>query len=130
MEGKKVYDLFENGTLKLPEGEKTFADIPWTAHAAFDGVELKHIVTSADSGGAFSFHLIRVAPGKKIGEHTHDVQTETHEVICGGGTCINGDGEYAVSPGNVTIFRPKVPHQVLAGEEGIMVFAKFFPALC
>lgn len=129
MEQKKVFDLFENGTLKLPEGEKAFADIPWTAHAAFEGVELKHIVTSAESGGAFSFHLIRVAPGKKIGEHTHDVQTETHEVIAGGGTCINGNAEFAFEPGNVTIFSPKVPHQVIAGEEGIMVFAKFFPAL-
>lgn len=85
--------------------------------------------TSADSGGAFSFQLIRVAPGKKIGEHTHDIQTETHEVICGGGICINGGGKYDVVPGDVTIFRPKVPHPVLAGEDGVMVFAKFFPAL-
>lgn len=126
---KGLFDLFENGTLKTPAGEKDFSGVPWTPHPAFEGVELKHIMTSGDTGGAFSFHLIRVAPDKEIGIHTHAIQTETHEVIAGNGTCVNGDAEFNFEPGNITVFNPTVPHRVIAGKEGIMVFAKFFPAL-
>jgi hypothetical protein len=27
------------------------------------GIELKHIVTSKETGGIYSFHLVRIAPG-------------------------------------------------------------------
>ncbi len=129
MDNKAFYELFEKGKLVLPEGEKNFADLPWNPHKKFEGVELKHIVTSEDTGGAYSYHLIRVAPGKSIGEHSHHNQVETHEVIAGKGTCINGGAEYEYEPGCVTIFRADTVHQVIAGDEGVMVFAKFFPAL-
>ncbi len=52
-----------------------------SAHPAFEGVVLKHIVTSEKMDGQFSFHLVRIAPNKKIGSHIHEKQLETHEVI-------------------------------------------------
>ena len=36
----------------------------------------------------YSYHLVRIAPGKSILDHIHDPQLETHEVISGKGTCI------------------------------------------
>ena len=115
-------DLFERF-------ERAFADVPWSGHPAFEGVELKHILTSKETGGAFSFHLVRIAPGKKIGNHVHAAQLETHEVIAGGGVCVNGGENLAYAPGVVSILPANVPHEVAAGEEGLFLFAKFIPAL-
>lgn len=119
----------EAGRLALPEKEILFGEIPWTRHPAFEGVELKAIAASPKSGEAFSFHLVRIAPNQKIGRHIHESQIETHEVISGRGTCIHGGTELRYEPGVVSVFPKGVPHEVLAGEEGLLLFAKFFPAL-
>lgn len=129
MQYRDLFEKFEVGKLSLPEGERTFAEIPWSPHPAFEGVELKHILTSRETGGAFSFHLVRIAPGKKIGNHVHAAQLETHEVIAGGGICINDGGELVYAPGVVSIFPANVPHEVVADEDGLFLFAKFIPAL-
>ena len=129
----QYHDLFERfdreGKLSLPGGERAFADIPWSRHPAFEGVELKHILTSKETGGAFSFHLVRIAAGKKIGDHVHAAQLETHEVIAGVGVCISDGRELVYAPGVVSILPANVPHEVVAGEDGLFLFAKFIPAL-
>lgn len=129
----KYKDLFEtfdrDGRLLLPERTRAFEEIPWSKHPAFEGVELKHIVTSEQTGGQFSYHLVRVAPGKAIGTHVHDPQLETHEVIAGSGRCIYRGAELAYEPGVLTILSPGVPHEVFAGPDGLFLFAKFIPAL-
>lgn len=130
MEFKKLFERFgEAGRLALPGMEIPFADIPWSKHPAFEGVELKHIVASEQTNGQFSFHLVRIAPNKKIGRHIHESQLETHEVISGEGVCIHDQAEIRYEPGVITILPVAVPHEVLAGEEGLYLFAKFFPAL-
>lgn len=62
--GNDLFETFDNGSLRLPKSTAEFADIPWTKHPAFDGVELKHIVSAKDTAGQFSYHLVRIAPGK------------------------------------------------------------------
>ncbi len=125
-----VFEAFNEGKFQDPERIVNFADIPWSKHPVFDGVELKHIVTSKVTGGAYSFHLVRIAPGKSILDHIHDPQLETHEVIAGYGTCINDGHEIVYAPGVISIMPAKVHHEVHAGEEGLYLFAKFMPALC
>jgi len=99
MDEKNLFERFDEGGKLLLPGETTaFDKIPWSKHPAFEGVELKHIVTAEKTDGQFSFHLVRIAPNKKIGNHIHEKQLETHEVI--------------------------------AGEDGLSLFAKFIPALC
>lgn len=72
MEFKKLFDKFSTGgKLLLPVSAASFDDIPWSVHPTFDGVELKNIITSDQTGGQFSFHLVKIAPGKKIGSHIH-----------------------------------------------------------
>ncbi len=69
-----LFEAFNNGFLKLTNQTVAFADIPWSKHPVFEGVELKHIVTSKDTDGKFSYHLVRIAPKKSIEDHTHETQ--------------------------------------------------------
>ena len=131
MDFKNLFEKFDGGgKLLLPDAEISFAAIPWSKHPAFEGVELKHIITSERTGGQFSYHLVRIAPNKKIGSHIHEKQLETHEVISGTGVCVNDGVELPYETGVISIFPIGVPHEVIAGDDGLYLFAKFMPALC
>ncbi len=131
MDFKNLFEKFnEGGKLLLPDTTVSFDSIPWSKHPTFEGVELKHIITSEKTGGQFSFHLVRIAPNKKIGNHTHEKQLETHEVISGAGVCVNDGVELPYEAGTISIFPVGVPHEVIAGDDGLYLFAKFMPALC
>ena len=125
-----TFELFNNGKLVLPEKETGFAGIEWSKHPTFKGVELKHIITAKDTDGKFSYHLVRIASGCSIGNHIHETQLETHEVIMGNGKCVNAGNAIPYEPGTISIMQAGVPHEVDAGSEGLYLFAKFMPALC
>ncbi|MDR0701026.1 MAG: cupin domain-containing protein [Azoarcus sp.] len=125
----KTTEAFDNGSLRLPDRKTDFGSVPWSK-AAFDGVELKHLVTGKDTNGQFSYHLVRIAPGKEIGMHTHPAQWETHEIIEGAGVCINNGVRLPYAPGTISIFPSGIMHSVRADEEGLLLLAKFIPALC
>ena len=131
MDYKNLFEKFnEGGKLLLPDATITFDAIPWSKHPTFEGVELKHIITSERTDGEFSYHLVRMAPNKKIGNHIHEKQLETHEVISGTGVCVNDGVELPYETGVISIFPIGVPHEVIAGDDGLCLFAKFMPALC
>ena len=131
MNYKNLFEKFnEGGKLLLKDATVTFDAIPWSKHPAFEGVELKHIITSERTDGQFSYHLVRIAPNKKIGSHIHEKQLETHEVISGTGVCVNDGVELTYETGIISIFPIGVPHEVIAGDDGLCLFAKFMPALC
>ncbi len=125
-----TFELFNNGKLVLPEKETDFVELEWTEHPTFKGVELKHIITAKDTDGMFSFHLVRIAADCSIGNHIHETQLETHEVIKGSGKCINAGSIIPYEPGTISVMQAGVPHEVIAGSEGLYLFAKFMPALC
>ena len=131
MNYKNLFEKFnEGGKLLLKDATVTFDAIPWSKHPAFEGVELKAIITSERTEGRFSYHLVRIAPNKKIGSHIHEKQLETHEVISGTGVCVNDGVELPYETGVISIFPIGVPHEVIAGDDGLCLFAKFMPALC
>ena len=131
MDYKNLFEKFnEGGKLLLPDATITFDAIPWSKHPTFKGVELKHIITSERTDGQFSYHLVRIAPNKKIGNHIHEKQLEMHEVISGTGVCVNDGVELPYEAGIISIFPVGVPHEVIAGDDGLCLFAKFMPALC
>ncbi len=131
MDYKNLFEKFnEGGKLLLPEATVEFDAIAWSKHPTFEGVELKHIITSEKTNGQFSFHLVRIAPNKKIGNHIHEKQLETHEVISGTGICVNNGTKLSYEAGVISIFPIRVVHEVIAGEDGLYLFAKFMPALC
>ena len=125
-----TFALFDNGKLVLPEKEVGFAEIEWSKHPTFAGVELKHIITAKDTEGMFSYHLVRIAPDCNIGNHIHETQLETHEVIKGNGRCVNAGSTIPYEPGTISIMQAGTAHEVHAGSEGLYLFAKFMPALC
>lgn len=127
---KNIFEKFDmDGELCLPGKTISFGLLPWNKHPTFDGVELKHLLTGEDTAGKFSYHLIKIAPGKAIGCHSHQIQVETHEVIAGEATCQIDDREVICKPGDITLFPAGKPHEVHAGQDGLYVFAKFIPAL-
>ena len=131
MNYKNLFEKFnEGGKLLLKDATVTFDAIPWSKQPTFEGVELKHIITSERTDGQFSYHLVRIAPNKKIGSHIHEKQLETHEVISGTGVCVNDGVELPYEAGIISIFPVGVPHEVIAGDDGLCLFAKFMPALC
>ena len=131
MDYKNLFEKFnEGGKLLLPDATVAFDAIPWSKHPTSPGVELKHIITSEKTDGQFSFHLVRIAPNKKIGNHIHEKKLETHEVISGAGICVNNGAELPYEAGIISIFPIGVPPEVIAGENGLYLFAKFMPALC
>lgn len=127
---KEVFEAFNNGMFEIPGKRINFVEIPWSKHPTFEGVQLKHLVRAGETGGAYSFHLVRIAPNCSILDHIHDPQLETHEVIAGSGKCINDGTEIDYTPGVISVMPSKVHHEVHAGEEGLYLFAKFMPALC
>ena len=130
MNHQELFEQFSmKGQLKLPAAAIPFGELPWNNHPTFDGVELKHLVASGQTGGQFSYHLVRIAPNKAIGRHIHETQLETHEVIAGTGTCVNDHADLSYEPGTITILPMGLPHEVKAGPDGLYLFAKFIPAL-
>ncbi len=127
---ENLFEKFNGGALLLPTMSKSFKSFLWNKHPAFDGVELKHIVTANDTNGQFSCHLVRIAPNKKIGNHVHSEQSEIHEVIDGSGICINEGRKIDYETGIISIMKMGTPHEVIAGNDGLYLFAKFIPALC
>lgn len=127
--GETLFAAFEQGELALPGRRVAFMERDWQPHSQFAGVALKHLLAAADTGGAFSYHLVRVEPGCAIGEHSHATQQETHEVIAGAGICRNQDEDIAYRTGLVSLIAPGARHAVAAGEEGLLLFAKFIPPL-
>ena len=52
MDYRNLFEKFDGeGKLLLPDVEVLFAAIPWLKHPSFEGVELKHIITSERTDG-------------------------------------------------------------------------------
>ena len=117
---KDVFEAFNIGNLSIPGKIIKFDQIEWSKHPTFEGVELKHIITGKQTEGQFSYHLVRIAPGKAIKNHIHETQLETHEVIAGTGVCINDGTElkYEVGVWNCFLYSSKFSyHHQLSKDE-------------
>jgi mannose-6-phosphate isomerase-like protein (cupin superfamily) len=129
MTGKELFDKFDNGVFSIPGLTVDVGALNWYTHPEFGDLEIKDIVTGALTEGKYSFHLLRLAPNGKIGLHSHETQTEINEVISGYGICVNGGKETDLIPGTITVSPAQVEHKMIAGDAGLLLFAKFFPAL-
>jgi quercetin dioxygenase-like cupin family protein len=116
-------------TLILDQNEIQIESIPWTPHATFKGVALKHLVKGKDTAQQASFHLVKVDAGCALLEHTHPGKWELHEVIQGNARAIINNQNFEYFPGLMILIPADTSHAVFAGDEGIILSAKFFPAL-
>ncbi|WP_319582451.1 cupin domain-containing protein [uncultured Pseudodesulfovibrio sp.] len=124
-----IFTEFETGTVTARGEIKSAADLPWNQHPTFVGVALKHLVTGAETGGAFSAHLVRLDPNAEIEDHIHETNWELHEVAEGSGVCVLEGDSIPYAPGRVAVMPQKALHRVRAGQDGLCLLAKFVPAL-
>ena len=62
----EVFEAFNKGCLIVPKKTINFEQVEWSKHPTFEGVELKHIIKGEQTDEKFSYHLVRIAPGKSI----------------------------------------------------------------
>lgn len=113
----------------VPENNCCREDEEWFPHPSFTGVHLRNLVFGAETGGSFSAHLVRVDPGRSIGDHAHETQWEMHQVLQGDGSCATLNRVIDYEPGVCVVLPRGSRHRVTAGVQGLFLVATFAPAL-
>ena len=129
MNNTAISAYFEKGKISLLTRDISSESIPWTPHPQFPGVFLKHLVKGVETGGNLSCHMVRVEPNCTLKEHIHDGKLEIHEIVEGSGTCTLDGRTIPYSVGSIAVIPSNIKHEVIAGNEGIYILAKFSPAL-
>jgi mannose-6-phosphate isomerase-like protein (cupin superfamily) len=129
METKEIVVCLANGTATYVDRDDAAEEIPWNQHPKFKGVYLKHIIKGADTEGKLSCHMVKMNPDAILEEHVHGNQWELHEVIEGEGKFFLGTKETPYFPGRMGVIPRGTNHKVIAGKSGMVLLAKFFPAL-
>ncbi|MDD2463045.1 MAG: AraC family ligand binding domain-containing protein [Desulfobulbus sp.] len=118
-----------NGTVYFSHRSDNISQSSWIAHPTFRGVRLKHMITGADTAGVFSSHLVTIDTDCCLEAHCHDDQLELHEVIQGEGVCHFAEQALAYRLGTMAVIPKGERHMIQAGGNGLVLLAKFFPAL-
>lgn len=129
MKTENLITNLEKGNTHLLTASVSNVEKQWNPHLKFKGVYLKHIITGGQTGNRFSSHIVKIEPGCILDEHIHEGKTELHEVIEGDGICYLNDTRVIYSPGDCATIPDDTKHKVNAGEQGLILLAKFFPAL-
>ncbi len=129
MQGMEISEQLARGSITFPDRSEEIDDLPWNEHPRFPGVFLKHLVKGVDTEGRLSCHLVRIEPRCALEEHVHDGQWELHEVLQGEGSFLVNGRETAYYPGRMAVIPKRAKHKVVAGSGGLVLLAKFFPAL-
>ena len=101
----------------------------WNAHPTYKGVYLKHLILGKDTENQLSCHIVKVEPNCILDTHLHDGKIEIHEVVSGSGTMFLDKKEINYTVGQICVIPANTPHKVVAGKDGLYLFAKFTPAL-
>ncbi len=129
MKTKDIAACINNGTITFTDKVIQVEAINWVAHPSFEGVYLKHLIRGADTEGQLSCHMVKIDPGCTLETHTHAEQWELHEVIGGEGLGMLAEKALSYKAGQITVIPCGTPHAVTAGDQGLVLLAKFFPAL-
>jgi quercetin dioxygenase-like cupin family protein len=128
MEAETISTSIANGTIHYSGCSKNISDVKWVKHPAYEGVYLKHMIMGADTGGLFSSHLVKIDPNCRLETHCHENQLELHEVVEGDGICRLAEETFDYHLGKMAVIPKREYHMVEAGENGLVMLAKFFPA--
>ncbi len=122
-------NAFNKGKLYINDKCIDVENLEWNEHAAFKGVFLKHIIKGESTDNKLSCHLVKINPGCEIGLHNHIGKTELHEILSGNGHCSIEQTNIDYKKGVVGFIPADKDHSVKAEDEGLLLLAKFFPAL-
>ena len=120
-----TFERFSQGRLHAGATTANLDAFPWKEHKEFPGVFLKTVLTEENTGSPLSCLLVRIEPGRRIGLHRHPASVELQEVIAGEGVCFLEGVEMPYAPGSVAVMPRNAVHEVLAGADGLCLFAKF-----
>lgn len=126
---EKLVELFLSGKVFYHDKQVDINSLNWNPHPTFKGVALKHIIEGNYTGNQLSCHIVRVDAGCVLDTHIHKGKFEIHEVVSGDGTCILDGKEIKYVEGTLCVIPADTPHKVVAGKNGLYLFAKFTPAL-
>lgn len=115
--------------IQYRDREENSCDFEWTEHPKFKGVSMKHLIKGIATEGLFSCHIVKVMPDCCLELHIHEGNIEMHEVMEGTGTCLLDGKEIRYQSGVSAIIPKNAPHMVKAGENGLLMMARFSPAL-
>ncbi|QJB55772.1 cupin [Pseudodesulfovibrio sp. zrk46] len=124
-----LFTHFSSGIIAQGNSIKDAKNLSWNPHPSNAGVSLKHLVTGSETDGRFSVHLVKLDAGAEIGEHVHENHWELHEVAGGDGVCLLEMGITSYGPGDINVLPENIKHYIKAGENGLLLMAKFIPAL-
>lgn len=129
METRESMAYMTKGSITFMDRDDAAEEIPWSPHPKFKGVNMKHLIKGIDTDGMLSCHMVRIDPDAILEDHSHENQWELHEVIEGEGKFILESKETLYYPGRMGMIPKGVSHKVIAGKNGLILLAKFFPAL-
>jgi quercetin dioxygenase-like cupin family protein len=129
MEQQGILGLFEQGAVLFPDFEVAGGKGSWHPVPAWNGVFLKDLVTGKETGGAFSYHLMRIQRNGEIPGHDHETQWSWNLVFAGTGSFVLGGKGVPIKVGQTFITPPGVHHAVRAGDDEVVLLAIFVPAL-
>ncbi|HIH03811.1 MAG TPA: cupin domain-containing protein [Methanoregulaceae archaeon] len=130
MEQRGISEPFEQGAVLFPGLEFRAMEKPWYSHPARNGVFLKDPVTTKETGGAFSYHLVRVSRNCEVADHDHELQWVWNVVPAGKGSfLVDGREAPVAQPGQTVVTPPRTHHTVSAGNDELSLLAPFVPAL-
>ena len=84
-------------------------------------------VTADDTKGAYEVCEEWCPAGFASRPHMHTLSHETFYVLQGSATFLLGDEKHDGKPGDLIHIPPGVPHQMVAGEEGVRVLMVYSP---
>jgi len=117
------------GNVFFTDRQISIEDLPWNPHPAYKGVYLKHLILGEDTNNQLSCHIVKIEPYCMLDTHVHDGKIEIHEVVGGNGKFYLNDKEVDYSIGKISVIPANTPHKVVAGKDGLYLFAKFTSAL-
>lgn len=129
MEHRDISEAFEQEAVLFPGLEIGAMEKPWDSYPAWNGVFLKDLVTGNETGGAFSYHLVRVSRNCEVADLDHETQWEWNAAIAGTGSFLHGREVPVVRPGQTFVAPPRTHHTVSAGSDELPLLALFVPAL-
>jgi len=129
MKTQIIISNFEKGKTYLTTSTIPNCEKQWNPHPKFLGVSLKHLVTGEQTFNRFSSHIVRIDPGCVLDEHIHEGKTELHEIMKGSGICLLDETKIHYLPGDCAVIPDDTKHKVTTGKNGLIIHAKFFPAL-
>ena len=118
-----------SGNVYFADKQEAIDNLVWNPHPTYKGVYLKHLILGKDTENQLSCHIVKVEPDCILDTHLHDGKIEIHEVVDGSGIMFLDSKEIAYSVGQICVIPANTPHKVIAGKDGLILFAKFTPAL-